>query len=70
MADLAPDDVPPAEVTLAERLQINPEPLQIVPTEHRWLSGLRSVTPEMQRQAWIALGGDPAIWDAEHPGHG
>lgn len=49
------------------RLVINPEPLRLVPEEQRWMSGLKGITRETNRRVWIALGGDPVVWDEEHP---
>lgn len=52
---------------MVRRLQINPEPLRLVPAGERWMSGLNKITRETNRRAWVALGGDPAVWDEEHP---
>lgn len=54
-------------VEAKRRLQINPEPLRLVPPEYRWMSGLGHISRETSRRAWVALGGDPAVWDEEHP---
>jgi hypothetical protein len=50
------------------RLQVNPEPLRLVPAEHRWMSGINPRrTREQQKRVWVALGGDPQVWEDEHP---
>jgi len=50
------------------RLVINPEPLRLVPAEQRWMSGLRGArSREDQKRVWVALGGDPTVWENEHP---
>lgn len=50
------------------RLQHNPGPLKIVPADQRWASGLgvRRTRAEQKRH-WVATGGDPDVWEAEHP---
>lgn len=54
--------------TPKHRLQINPEPLKLVPAEHRWAAGLKGArTREQQKRIWVALGGDPGVWEDEHP---
>lgn len=61
-------DDPSDHGTRKRKLQINPEPLKLVPAEHRWTSGLKgNRTREQQKRTWVALGGDPNIWEDEHP---
>lgn len=50
------------------RLQINPEPLRVVTDEEhaQWWRNFRPQGPEASRRVWVALGGDPDVWDAEH----
>lgn len=51
----------------ADRLEVNPEPLRVVPEDERHGAAVGTPLPrDRQRAVWVALGGDPDVWDAEH----
>lgn len=61
-------------MTKGRRLQLNPEPLRVVPAEERGRGALVSFleaasgrTREQRRRDWIMLGEDPAIFDEDYP---
>jgi hypothetical protein len=57
-------------VTDGDALRINPEPLAVVSDRGSVAATARmalSFTREQRKMAWMACGGDPQVWEDEHP---